>query len=223
MLPWARSESRRRGKRTDRKEQLENTQKKKQFYRLLLPALDDDRGRYHLKEKLVARALCLAAGRDPRTDKGAETVIYWNKGRASGQFAGDLALVAADVLFRNGCGFPTEQELEERRIGLYDKKLYSALTIGGANELLDNLVRAAAPRTQQQEHPALGEERQRLDAAADVLKDMMKKTSPRTMTWIVRIVLATGGIAKSRMGHGLSERSALADLHPDGPAFFKVW
>ena len=42
-----------------------------QFYRLLLPSLDDERGRYHLKEKLLAKALCNAVGRgDPKNDSG---------------------------------------------------------------------------------------------------------------------------------------------------------
>ena len=68
-----------------------------QFYRLLLPSLDDERGRYHLKETLLARALCRAAGRDPATDPGAARVLAWQRD-GSGTSAGSLAHVARDEL-----------------------------------------------------------------------------------------------------------------------------
>ena len=68
-----------------------------QFYRLLLPSLDDERGRYHLKETLLAKALCKAAGRDPKHDPGAQRVLNWQRD-SSGTSAGSLANVAADNL-----------------------------------------------------------------------------------------------------------------------------
>ena len=71
-----------------------------QFYRLLLPSLDDERGRYHLKEALLAKALCKACGRGgPKEDAGAARVLAWqtDSSRAS---AGSLAHVASDELVR---------------------------------------------------------------------------------------------------------------------------
>lgn len=68
-----------------------------QFYRLLLPSLDDERGRYHLKETLLAKALCSAVGRNPATDPGAARVIAWQK-NAAGASAGSLPGVAREEL-----------------------------------------------------------------------------------------------------------------------------
>ena len=68
-----------------------------QFYRLLLPSLDDERGRYHLTETLLAKALCSAVGRNPATDPGAARVIAWQR-NAAGASAGSLPHVAREEL-----------------------------------------------------------------------------------------------------------------------------
>ena len=217
-----------------------------QFYRLLLPSLDDERGPYHLKETLLAKALCHALGRDPRSDPGAARVLGWQRDGA-GATAGSLAHVARDELvswwrgervmereecererkkrknsssrknqknfkkkqFANGCTYKNEAPLEERRLGIYDKPLYRALTVGELNEQLDLLVRRASRKGARGRGGAAGgagtgggpsssslpagdpdeEIGSRVSSAGKVLRDLMGKTSARTMTWIVKIIL----------------------------------
>ena len=107
-----------------------------QFYRLLLPSLDDERGRYHLKETLLAKALCRAVGRDPATDPGAARVLAWQRD-STGASAGSLAHVARDELvserFFFGVKFGRERE---RGGGRTDKKEKEKLESHEKNPLL---------------------------------------------------------------------------------------
>ncbi|XP_041996130.1 DNA ligase 4-like isoform X1 [Salvia splendens] len=89
--------------------------------RLILPALDRERGSYGLREHVLATCLIDALGIS-RDSPDSQRLLNWRKGGAkSGAFAGNFALVAAEVL--------------QRRQGMSSGEL----TILELNELLDRL------------------------------------------------------------------------------------
>ncbi|KAL1555222.1 DNA ligase (ATP) [Salvia divinorum] len=90
--------------------------------RLILPALDRERGSYGLREHVLATCLIDALGIS-RDSPDSQRLLNWRKGGAkSGAFAGNFALVAAEVL--------------QRRQGMSS----GDLTILELNELLDRLA-----------------------------------------------------------------------------------
>ncbi|KAG6411422.1 hypothetical protein SASPL_129504 [Salvia splendens] len=90
--------------------------------RLILPPLDRERGSYGLREHVLATCLIDALGIS-RDSPDSQRLLNWRKGGAkSGAFAGNFALVAAEVL--------------QRRQGMSS----GDLTILELNELLDRLA-----------------------------------------------------------------------------------
>ncbi|XP_048333732.2 DNA ligase 4 isoform X1 [Ziziphus jujuba] len=90
--------------------------------RLILPGLDRERGSYGLRESVLATSLIDALGMSRDSDD-ALRLINWRKGGAkTGAYAGNFALVAAEVL--------------QRRQGMTS----GGLTIKELNELLDRLA-----------------------------------------------------------------------------------
>ncbi len=110
--------------------------------------------------------------------------------------------------FVNGCRFKAESSFEERKLKIYDRGLYQALNLGQLNALLDELVRAAAPKKGRKREAAAagGAGPSAATAAADfldsddmasrvvgagrVLRRLLERTSARTMTWVVKIILS---------------------------------
>ncbi|XP_051150256.1 DNA ligase 4 [Andrographis paniculata] len=90
--------------------------------RLVLPALDRERGSYGLREHVLATCLIDAVGMS-RDSPDAQRLLNWRKGGPkSGAFAGNFSLIAAEVL--------------QRRQGLTS----GGMTIKELNDLLDRLA-----------------------------------------------------------------------------------
>ncbi|KAH7544705.1 hypothetical protein FEM48_Zijuj01G0014600 [Ziziphus jujuba var. spinosa] len=167
--------------------------------RLILPGLDRERGSYGLRESVLATSLIDALGMSRDSDD-ALRLINWRKGGAkTGAYAGNFALVAAEVL--------------QRRQGMTS----GGLTIKELNELLDRLASSENRYIYIYIYffslclllCFVKAEK------ITVLSTLIKKTNAQEMKWIIMIILKD-------LKLGISEKSIFHEFHPDAEDLFNV-
>jgi DNA ligase-4 len=167
------------------------------YFRLLLPHLDSERGRYQIKlADIYIRALAidddshdakrLKHFKDPETAARLSSASRRFGGAPSA--AGDFALVLHEVL-----------TARESTVG----NSYKAWTVGSVNEWLDKLVAVAGG------HGRVTE----VDEQRKLFVELLAACKPVEHKWIVRVVLGD-------MKLGLRQDSLLGWYHPDAMECF---